>query len=95
MTRRGPAAGPSDATCPRPRAHASVWERWGRLHGAEPVVVGAATIAGFLARPVETRAGLVALAREIVLYDRDVLSAGLLAFRGQLYRNTSIGLWWD
>lgn len=82
--------------CPMPFEHARVWERWFNRYGAEPVYIGSHDrLEGFLRRPCATIEELLGLVREVVLYDRDVLMDGYLPLAASLFRNASIGFWWD
>jgi len=81
--------------CPLPSEHALIWEHWKQSFGAEPVLLGPDTIYGVVERPASDRAALVRFAMEVALYDYDALGSGFLTLLGSLYRNASIGFWWD
>jgi hypothetical protein len=77
-----------------PHIHARVWEAWATTFQAEPLVIQGPSLYGLLGQPVTTRDALVRLAREIAVYDADIID-GWLPFLGTLYRNTSLHFWWD
>jgi hypothetical protein len=82
--------------CPPPHEQARVWEHWAAAWGAEPVLLsGNNMLAAISARPVDTREGLVRFARELALYDIDLVAHGCLAHLGRICRNVSLDFWWD
>jgi hypothetical protein len=78
-----------------PLQHSWVWEYWKQSVDAEPVVIDQARIEGVVLSPPSNRSELVQFVREIVLYDPDAAIEGWLSLLGMVYRNTSIGFWWD
>lgn len=82
-------------SCPGSSQQARIWEHWAIALGAEPVVLGEATLDAIVARPISTRAQLVDIAREVVEYDPDSVIEGYLPMLAMLYRNANLRFWWD
>lgn len=81
--------------CPNPWEQARIWEHWARTIGAEPTMIGAATVEGIVTRPITTRESLVQHAREAVTYDRDTVMEGWLPLLSMLWRSSTLSFWWD
>ena len=81
--------------CPAPHVQARVWEHWAATCGGVPAVLYEDRLAAIATRPVDTRAALVQLAREVVAYDADAVIEGYLPLLAMLWRNPTLHFWWD
>lgn len=81
--------------CPAPALHSAAFERWHRVYGARPLLIGQATIDAVVSSPPRTLRALATLVSEQLAYAPDAASEGVLSLAWALYQCGGWGFWWD
>jgi hypothetical protein len=84
--------------CPAPEYHVAALRSWRERYGAELVAIGGDVIELRVARRPADRAEALALAREMYLYDEDIVSQGTETFAvlaATLMASDWWFFWWD
>lgn len=84
--------------CPPPDVQAAVFRRWYKKYGATPAVVGHDTWELIVERPPQTEEEALELAKELYIFDYDILSQGygeIGIMAADLIDNPVWYFWWD
>lgn len=84
--------------CPVPQVHVGFFKRWFKMHDAEIVSIGRATIEMIVERPPATREEALEVAREHFVYCPDAVDQGagnVSSLAAELLNGRVWHFWWD